>query len=76
MSSVKQTSRPSVLDVKSGDIRRVGESGLGCATAMCVCGEGIVLGGSADRIWGSVVIMEALVGCERVGGIVVLSDGL
>lgn len=76
MSSVKQMSRPSVLDVKSGDIRRVGESGLGCATAMCVCWVGIALGGCVDRIWGSVVIMEALVGCERVGGLVVLSDGL
>lgn len=48
MSKVKQTSRPSVLDVKSGDIRRAGESGLGCATAICVCGEGMVAGGSVD----------------------------
>ncbi len=63
-----------MLDVKSGDMRRAGESGLGCAIAICVCGEGIVLVGSADRVWGSVVlIMEALGGCRRLHDIAVRS---
>lgn len=68
MSSVKQRSRPRVLDVKSGDMRRAGESGLGCATAICVCGEGMVDGENFDRIRGFLVIMEAPVGCGRVRG--------
>lgn len=52
-SRVKQRSRSSVLDVKSGDMRREGERGLGCATAICVCCEGIVVTMNGLRDFGS-----------------------